>query len=56
MINKMAVSKLLLDMFGEMMVEGGGAGCPPITFDFKNGTFNSQYDELPPKFVRPLFP
>jgi hypothetical protein len=33
-LNNMAISRFVFDVFHERIGVGRGAGCPPITFDF----------------------
>ena len=44
MLNKIAISKFLLDVFGEMVSAGGGFGTPQSLSTIKMGTgiFNFQ--------------
>ena len=52
MLNKMDISKFLLDVFGEMVDVEGGCWCPPIILTIKKGNrpFNFQTNEPFSKF------
>ena len=43
MLNKMAISKFLLDVFGEMVSVGGGFGTPFRSLNLKKSTRTSDY-------------
>jgi hypothetical protein len=42
-LDKMIISKLSSDSFGEEKASGGGAICPPIIFDSLKGKQNFQF-------------